>query len=457
LQRFPDSRRPALRRILSQSAATARRPSLNAAGLADSLIGNGRICDRIMSRNQVDVIPPRAAGQRAPRVTKSHQLFNSYWIAGFEASSHINRAGTRLDLIAATQHDAQAAADYARVGHIGFATVRDAVRWHLIDRGGRYDFSSLAPMVRAAQQHRLQVIWDICHYGWPAEVDLFSPAFIRRFEQFCTAVARFMRAENDDVPVYVPINEISFLTWAVSTRGIFYPFELGRSHDLKRQLVRAAIAGAEAIWAVDPRARLAHIDPVFNVVAPRGRPDLAPLADAETRSQFEAWDLLGGLKEPELGGDMRYLDIVGLNYYSGNQWEVGEKALDWDDPAPDERRIPFWQLARRVYDRYRRPMFIAETGHFGKGRAAWAREIAAQVDEAAAMGIPIGGICLYPIIDRPDWDDAGHWHNSGLWDLELRDDGRLERVLHEPFAEAVRQLIGDTATHHDNGSRPQRN
>jgi beta-glucosidase/6-phospho-beta-glucosidase/beta-galactosidase len=369
------------------------------------------------------------------------QLFNSFWIAGFEASCQINRAGQRVDMIAATQHDRLAHEDYARVKKMGFGTVRDGIRWHLIDRGGRYDFSSFAPMLRAARENGVQVIWDICHYGWPTDIDLFSTAFVDRFARFSAAVARFLRDEGVTPPCFVPINEISFFTWAVSTRGIFHPYELGRSHELKRQLVRAAIAGMEAIWAIEPRARFVQVDPVFNVVVPNGRPDLAKLAKAETDSQYEGWDLLGGLKEPQLGGSLRYLDIIGVNYYSGNQWEVGEQALDWDEPKPDERRVPFSTLLNRVHKRYGRPMFVSETGHFGTGRARWAREVAEEVQRARAMGIPVGGICLYPIIDRPDWDDASHWHNSGLWDLQEDSDGVLQRVICATYAAELRELI----------------
>ena len=374
--------------------------------------------------------------------TTTDTPFRSFWMAGFEASSHINRAGARLDMIAATQHDLNAAEDYARVRQLGIRTVRDGVRWHLIDRGSHYDFSSLAPMAEAANRQGVQVIWDLCHYGWPDGVDLFSAAFINRFARFCGAVARLMRGLTDQPAVYVPINEISFFTWAVSTRGIFFPYELGRSGELKRHLVQAAIAGMEAIWAVEPRARMAHVDPVFNVVPPRDRPDLGPLASAETGSQWEGWDLLSGRKEPHLGGHPRYLDLFGVNYDSGNQWEVGENALDWDEPRPDERRVPFWHLLRRVHERYGRPMFVAETGHFGKGRVGWVREIGDQVRQAQAMGLPVKGVCLYPALDRPDWDDDSHWHNSGLWDLRRHADGRLERVLHEPCAAEVRRLTG---------------
>jgi hypothetical protein len=44
----------------------------------------------------------------------------------------------------------------------------------------------------------------------------------------------------------------------------------------------------------------------------------------------------------------------------------------------------------------------------------------------------VEGLCIYPVVDRPDWDDPGHWHNSGLWDLRPGD-GRLERVACEEY------------------------
>src|SRR5690606_7682799 len=36
---------------------------------------------------------------------------------------------------------------------------------------------------------------------------------------------------------------------------------------------------------------------------------------------------------------------------------------------------------------------------------------------ARENGVPVHGLCLYPLINRPDWDDAAHWHDSGLWDV----------------------------------------
>jgi UDP-galactopyranose mutase len=41
------------------------------------------------------------------------------------------------------------------------------------------------------------------------------------------------------------------------------------------------------------------------------------------------------------------------------------------------------------------------------------------------------------VIDRPDWEDANHWHNSGLFDLLHQPDGTLGRVLNEEYAGAL--------------------
>ena len=88
----------------------------------------------------------------------------------------------------------------------------------------------------------------------------------------------------------------------------------GRDGELKRQLIRASIAACEAIWVVDPRARIVNVDPIIHIIAPPDRPDLAGAAYAQRASQFEAWDMIGGYASPELGGDPKYLDIIGVNY-----------------------------------------------------------------------------------------------------------------------------------------------
>ena len=356
-------------------------------------------------------------------------------MAGYESACHINGQRHRLDMMAATQHDRFVEQDYERLRQVGITAVRDTVRWHLVDRAGTFDFSSFDPMLAAANRQGIQVTWDLCHYGWPDGLDIFSPAFVDRFARFCGAVARRVRDESDQVPLYTPINEMSFFAWAAADVGWFHPYAHGRGGELKRQLVRASIAGIEAIWDVDPRARIVTVEPLINVVPPKGARDVDGAAAAYRNSQFEAWDLLSGRLEPSLGGDPKYLDVYGVNFYHDNQWEhPGGKKLAWHVHPRDERWVPFHRLLKEAYERYQRPIFVGETSHVGSGRAAWLREMASELMLAIEAGVPVEGVCLYPIVDRFEWENPAHWHNSGLWDFELDEDGNYVRVLCADYA-----------------------
>lgn len=366
------------------------------------------------------------------------RLFQSFWLGGYECACHINGAGVRLDLLDATQHDAQVYEDYMLLKSVGIETVRDGIRWPMIEQpDGSFDFSSFLPMFEAGQKAGVQVIWDICHYGWPSGLDIFSPEFVTRFARFSKAVAEFVRARSDAVPYYSPVNEISFFCWAAGEVGWFHPYHKDRGAELKRQLVRAAIACCKAVLEVDPRARFVHVDPIINIVPPRERPEEAQESLDYTNSQYEAWDMIGGLREPELGGQRRFLDIVGVNFYHSNQWEHHGERLRWEDEPRDDRWLPLHLMIKRVYDRYQCPIFIGETSHFGSGRARWIREIGEEIKQCCAAGVPLAGVCIYPIIDRPDWENANHWHNSGLWDLPRDANGLLRRELNQEYADAL--------------------
>ncbi|TIO39082.1 MAG: beta-glucosidase, partial [Mesorhizobium sp.] len=86
--------------------------------------------------------------------------FDSFFMGGFECSSHRRKDGVRLDLVRATGHDSHAERDYRGCANLGLRTVRDGLRWHLIEKApGVYDWSSWAPMIEAANLAGVQVIW----------------------------------------------------------------------------------------------------------------------------------------------------------------------------------------------------------------------------------------------------------------------------------------------------------
>jgi len=365
-------------------------------------------------------------------------------MGGFESACHINEAGRRLDMLDATQHDRFVREDYAALQSMRIGTVRDTIRWHRVEIApGAYDFSTVDPYIDAANEAGTEVIWDLLHYGWPDGLDIYAPEFVDRFAAFCTAVAKHLHARIPGPRFYTPVNELSFFAWAAGEVGWFHPFSRHRGGDVKRQLVRAWIAGVRAIHAVDPTARIVSVEPIIHTVPPLGRPDDGGAAAGYNQSQYEAWDMITGRAQPELGGDERYLDILGVNFYHDNQWEVpGGEKIHWHLKPRDRRWVPFSQMIRAAYDRYQRPIIIGETSHVGSGRAEWIRELTDEVLIAIKAGLPLEGICLYPIMDRFEWNNPAHWHNSGLWDYDIEPDGTFRRVLNQEYAaEFVRSQL----------------
>jgi len=353
--------------------------------------------------------------------------FSSFFIGGFECSTHRNPAGKRLDMISATHHDRFARADYRRLTTRDIRTARDGVRWHLIERNpGEYDFSTALPSVRAAREANVQVIWDLFHYGYPDDIDIFSTAFITRFARFARRFAEFLRGETDTTPYVTPANEISFYAWIGGDMGWFAPYQQRRGVELKAQLVRACIEAIEEMWAVNPRTRIVYAEPLINVIPPPDHPEQADDAEHAHLLQYQAYDMLSGRIWTHLGGDPKYLDILGINYYNNNQWMLGRQIVTPADP----HYRPLGDMLLEIHRRYERPMFIAETGCENEARPAWLRYICEQTRHAHAAGADIHGICLYPILNHPGWDDDRHCHN-GLWDYP---EANGDRPIYEPLA-----------------------
>jgi hypothetical protein len=337
----------------------------------------------------------------------SPSLFRSFFLGGFECSSHRRFDGQRLDLLAATGHERLVAEDYRLLSHHGITAARDGLRWHLIETvPGHYDWSSVLPMLRAARANGTQITWDLCHYGWPDDLDIWSPEFIDRFARFATAAAQLVRDETEGDAFYCPINEISYWAWAGGEVGRFNPCCHQRGPDLKRQLVRATIAAIDGIRTVDRRARFITAEPLINVEGGLGDEHHIRGAETYRLSQFEVLEMLAGRMEPELGGAAEFIDIVGVNYYPDNQWYHTGPTI----PLGHHAYRPLHDMLIEVHRRYGRPILIAETGAEGSGRPSWLHYVCAEVREAMEAGVPMEGICLYPIIDYPGWDNERICH-----------------------------------------------
>ena len=340
-------------------------------------------------------------------------IFKSFFMGGFECATHRRRDGAQIDVLAATGHAQYAAVDYRLLEKAGVRTVRDGLRWHLIEATpGVYDWSSFLPMLDAALTTGTQVLWDLCHWGVPRHVDIFSDDFAPAFAAFAAAAATLIRersgGSNSPAPFYCAVNEISFWSWVGGDMEAFAPHGRARGDELKGRLVEASVAAIRAVREVEPRARFLQAEPIIHIAPEYADlpeyPNILDHVRGHVAGQYQAWDMLRGDLREELGGTPDMLDIIGVNYYWNNQWVHGGDRMP--PGHPDHR--PLHVMLQDLWQRYRRPIVITETGAEAGAAVGWLGYIASEVRQAQREGVEVLGICLYPVMDYPGWDDERH-------------------------------------------------
>jgi hypothetical protein len=368
--------------------------------------------------------------------------FDSFWMAGFECTDQLNAFGNRVDFLHITGHYEKLEDDYQKLQPFGIRTVREGIRWSFVEKKPYcYDWTTVKHMMDIAKANGIQQVWDICHFGFPDDITPLHPMFARRFAAICRAFVEFYRSQEPDRTLIVtPINEVSFLSWLGGDVHGTSPYCRGQGWEVKYHLMKAYIEGIAAMREVDPHVRILTTEPLVQMV---------PVLDATEQQvidaqhahehQYQVLDILSGRICPELGGSPDYLDILGFNYYYNNQWIVGtNQFLPWRNLEKDPRWRSLSSLLKEAHSRYDRPIALTETSHSAEDRPLWINFIGDEAVSLLEEGLPLWGICLYPIVDRPDWDHLHPWHRSGLWDAELMPGGKApERVLHEPSAAAL--------------------
>lgn len=374
------------------------------------------------------------------KIMKSSPFFKSYLMGGFECADHINRHGQRVNLLKETEHHLRVHGDYRLLTSLDIYTVREGICWSEVEKTeGEYDFSEVLNRIRAARETGIQQIWDLIHFGYPDGLFPTHPHFADRFEKLCRAFVRFFRKHSSEILYVVPINEISFLSWLSGDDRGTVPFAVNSGWDIKYHLCKAALQGIRAMKQEDPECKIVLVEPLVKVHGPD-----SDEISIRNEYQFEAMDIIAGRRCPELGGDESYLEILGFNYYWNCQWKADAESLCWPDHSNE--RIPLHQLLLNAYQRYKKPMFLSETGHFEDSRAEWLDEVAAECIIAAHEGVDFHGICIYPVTDRPDWDNLCVYSRCGIFDLDeeknrIPDPAYVLSIYkHSEFIEEIEEL-----------------
>lgn len=371
------------------------------------------------------------------------KLFNSFFIGGYECADIINNRGNRIDLLRETFHEVRVEEDYALLAAAGITTVREGIRWSVVEKGPQqYDFSEVAARIAAAQKWGIQQLWDICHFGYPDGLMPGHPQFADRFAGVCRAFVDLYRSCTNDPLIVTPVNEISFMSWLGGDARGTIPFAIRSGFDVKYFLCRAAIKGIEAIKAADPAAKILMVEPLIRV-HPQVGSDTCKEITEFNEGQFQAMDMITGRMCPELGGKPEYMDIAGFNYYYENQWEHCGSAIGW---CNEKRRTCFSELLKDAYLRYKKPVILSETGHFKEDRSKWMELITEDCIKAMKGGVDLRGICIYPVLDRPDWDE-NHYIPCGIWGYDTVTGERFTeedylacvKACHEKFQQLLKQ------------------
>jgi len=361
----------------------------------------------------------------------SHKTFASFFQAGFECSSHRRRDGVRLDLIRATSHDRHLESDYRQCLDLGLRTLRDGLRWHLIEMSsGSYDWSTWMPALEAAERLGLQVIWDLFHYGSPDHIDQAAADFPQRFTDFAIAALDVQQSVSDRPPVVCPVNEINFLAWAVD-EGYFPGLGADRRGWFKHHLLRTAITAARAIRERWPETTIVWAEPLIHIAPHDRRRRSVRAAEQNLQGMYEAYDWITGLAKPELGGDPSLVDVIGWNFYPHNQWYYKGPTI----PMGHHEFRPLADMLVEMAERYGKPLFLSETGAEGSGRPAWLHYVCDEVRDAQRRGARIEGICIYPVTAYPGWDNSRHC-DVGLFST-IGSDGK--RKIYEPLREELQR------------------
>ncbi|MEO7310067.1 MAG: amine oxidase [Chitinophagaceae bacterium] len=372
----------------------------------------------------------------------------SFWMAGFECADHLNSFGNRVDLSAITGHLNMVSADYKNLEYFKIHTVREGIRWAIVEKSPyRYDWSSVAKLITAARENNIQQIWDLCHFGYPEDLTPLHPMFARRFASLCTAFVEFYRSLVPGGELIVtPINEVGFLSWLGGDVRGTSPYCVGQGWEVKYRLMKAYIEGVKALKAAEPGIRILTTEPLINVVPHEwASEEEIAMAASVNEDQHQVTEILSGRMCPELGGKEEYLDMLGYNYYYNNQWILGtNEALCWTYQTATPDYVPLHQLLAGVTKRYGKPIVITETSHPKEDRPLWLEMIAEECKTATNIGVELFGICWYPVLNRPDWDNLEDWHYSGVWD-DIYNAYEPNRALHGPTATALLMAQNDLA------------
>ena len=403
------------------------------------------------------------------------------WAAGLECS-FIPHLG--IDQYRWTQHDRFWRTDFELIANdLGCKWLRYALPWHEIERTpGVFDWEWFDLRLAHLEKLGITLLLDLAHFGTPTWLpDAFADA------DFPVAIERFARAFGQRyagrVRCVCPVNEPLITSLFCGDIGLWPPYGRGLGNYMTvvnrvaQGLCRAIRALRETMPGVeilvsDSLEVAATFEDSDETTSPFLRESLRADVERRMHRRHLVTDLIFGRvdrRHPLLGWLQKHgfsdfdlhwfqrnaqtLDIVGLDYYEHTEVELYTTPEGYYRQRELRPPLGLYQAAQGYWAKYHIPLMVTETSVGGPDevKIAWLEKSLADVRRLRAEGFPIIGYTWWPAIDHLDWDGAllhqtGHIHPVGIYRLERRADGTLER-LPTGLRDAYRTFIaGGNAT-----------
>ena len=397
------------------------------------------------------------------------------WATGLECSfiPHLS-----IDQYRWTQHDRFWRTDFELIANdLRCRWLRYALPWHEIERTpGVFDWEWFDQRLAHVESLGITLLLDLAHFGTPTWLpDAFADA------DFPFALERFARAFGERyagrVRCVCPINEPLITSLFSGDIGLWPPYGrgLGNYMTVVNRVAQAFCRATRALRETMPGVEILVSDSLEVAVTYEDSdettsPFLKESLKADVERRMHRWHLvtdliLGrvdrrhplvdwlkkhGFSDFDLNWFQRNaqtLDIIGLDYYEHTEVELYTTPEGYYRQRSLKPPLGLYQAAQGYWSKYHIPLMVTETSAGGtdEEKIAWLEKSVGDVRRLRAEGFPIVGYTWWPVIDHLDWDGAllhqtGHIHPVGIYRLERRPDGTLER-LPTGLRDAYRRLI----------------